>query len=128
MARPTVWVIKEQVKSTPSGPTPVDYTPACAYGDLQFITEFDLPVHHGSTVADQWYLAVLDFVHKYNHETDYIVLTGSPLAIFLVGHVLAIVKKSPRVLVWRREQNQYLVYDPLEAMEQFIAGASVLMH
>lgn len=113
--RPTVWVIKEQMKSGPNGPEPMDYTPAYEYGDLRFITEFDPPLHPG-TIRAEWDKQVAKFIEQMDVDRDYLVLSGSPLAIFLIGAKLGECKgignlSLPRVLVWRREQGRYVIYN-----------------
>lgn len=95
----------------------MDYTPAYQYGDVRFITESDLPLHRDSTVAKNWLMDVLKFAKEFDVETDYIVLTGQPLAIYMVGALLAGLDKCPKILVWRREQGQYVVFDPLQTFE-----------
>ncbi len=109
--RPTVWVVKEQMKTGPHGVSPMDYSSAYEYGDLRFITEFDPPLHQG-TVREEWDKQVLKFVKEYDPSTDFVVLTGSPLAIFLVGTILGAINSQhrPRLLVWRREQSRYVVF------------------
>lgn len=110
-SRPKVWVVKEQVRSTGNGPVPVDYTAAYQYGDVEFITEFDLPPRNGS-LSDEWYKQVLRFVDAYDAKRDHIVLTGSPLAIFLVGFIMGSLRVEPRLLIWRREHNIYIPMAP----------------
>ena len=111
--RPTVWVLKEQVKSTTNGPVPMDYTAAYAYGNIRFITEMDLPLHPNSTVAKEWSKQVEKFMKEVN-ANDYVILTGQPLAMFLFGALCAVAEFIPNLLVWRREQSRYVVYDPTQ--------------
>lgn len=115
--RPIVWVVKEQVLRGPTGPVPMDYTSAYRYGDVEFVTRSDLPLTRGeSSLKDQWTASVRDFLRRYDAECDFIVLTGSPLAIFLLGVVIGSVGPTarPKVLVWRRETDQYVPFDSLE--------------
>lgn len=111
MSRPSVWVIKEQVRRQDVGSVPIDYTPAMKYGDVQFITEFDLPTHPSSTVAKRWHEAVRNFLHKYDESADWIILTGAPLSIFMVGALIGAANVAPRILVWRREQGAYIPFE-----------------
>lgn len=107
MLKPTVWVIKEQV----SQGNAMDYSPAMFYGDIKFVTRSDIPLHPRSSVQLTWDNDVKTFVNEYNEDTDFIVATGQPTAIFAVGHALGLADKSPRYLVWRREDNRYKVLD-----------------
>jgi hypothetical protein len=109
--RPTVWVLKEQVKSGPNGVASFDYTPAYKYGDIRFMTDFDLPVHAGSSLARAWHLAVDSCLGEMDDEKDFLILTGAPLAIYALGQKIAAAQMRPKLLVWRREQNAYAVFE-----------------
>lgn len=109
MNKPTVWACKEQVTRTALGPAAMDYSPAEGYGELKFITRTDLPMHADSTIREVWEEDVKNFITQYNPETDYIITTGQPTAIFAMGFALGRVNKVPRFLVWRREDNAYRV-------------------
>lgn len=110
MIRPTVWVVKEQVKQGPTGAQPMDYTPAYQFGDLKFITDIDPPLHANSTVQTLWNDQVRRFISEFDTEHDWLILTGSPLAIARIGKFLGELKSQHpvRVLVWRREQGRYV--------------------
>ena len=112
---PTVFVIKEQVVRGDLGPTPMDYTPAYKFGDVQFITDFDLPLHGKGTLTLAWHKAAHHFCQVYDDSRDFIICTGQPLAIFVIGHMLGRYHKQPRILVWRPQER---VYQPIE----FVAG------
>lgn len=109
MSKSIVWACKEQVTRNAIGITAMDYSPAESYGELRFITRTDLPLHSSSTVREVWEDDVARFATCYNPETDYIIATGQPTAIFAIGHALGLVNKTPRFLVWRREDNHYRV-------------------
>lgn len=111
MQNSKVWVVKEQMMRNDAGSIPMDYGPAMQFGDLEFITTHDMPLYGGphSSFQEQWNEDVHRFVEQYNPERDYVVTTGQPIAIFLVGWVLASRNKVPRFLVWRREENRYRV-------------------
>lgn len=111
MNKPVVWVVKEQVVRGAVGSNAMDYSPAMVYGDIQFITRSDMPLHPASTVRALWDEDVEDFVKKYDEERDYIITTGQPTAIFAVGHALGLEGKNPRYLVWRREEGEYRVLE-----------------
>ena len=110
--KPIVWVVKEQMKPSASGVAPMDYTSAYEFGELRFITEFDPPLHPG-TVREEWKNQIVRFVAEYDPEKDFIILTGSPLAIFLIGGVISEIRTpyKPRILVWRREQSRYVLFN-----------------
>lgn len=112
MTRPTVWAIKEQTRRDASGQTvPMDYSPVYKYGDLRFITSFDPPIY--PRVGDlmlEWQKSIRTFLDTID-ENDFIVLTGAPIATFVVGVMMGWSGKLPRVLVWRRERNAYELFD-----------------
>lgn len=111
MNKPIVWVVKEQVVRGAIGANAMDYSPAMAYGDIEFITRNDMPTHPNSSIRDVWSNDVAKFVTAYDPSKDFIITTGQPTAIFAVGHALGVAGKSPRYLVWRREDNRYRVLD-----------------
>jgi hypothetical protein len=118
--RPTVWVVKEQVVRGMTGPSAMDYTPAYKYGDVKFITDTDFPVHPASSVRQVWTRKVREFLRDIRHG-DSIVLTGGPLAIFLVGYACANGNVKPTILVWRRELNEYVPLDVLGQLDLTLA-------
>jgi hypothetical protein len=109
MRKPIVWIVKEQLARNESGSSPMDYSPAMEFGDIEFITMHDVPLYGKGAVMDQWLSDASNFAIKYNPMTDFIVPTGQPMAIFLMGVVLGQHCKPPRFLVWRREENRYRV-------------------
>jgi hypothetical protein len=118
-----VWVLKEQMSSRgTSGPAPMDYSPAAKFGEVRFITDFDLPVppRPDSTISTAWVAAVANFIQECDPENDYIVLTGSPMAIYLVGVVSATVGATLNILVWRRERNEYVVAQVAPMVQMFL--------
>lgn len=120
--KPIVWVIKEQVRRGVTGPEPMDYTPAMRYGDIEFITQYDLPLHPNGSLAANWWQAVKDFTHSFDPKQDFIVATGQPMAMVLIGYVLGVMRVEPTFLVWRREENKYIPYTPAVINE--IVGAT----
>jgi hypothetical protein len=109
MKNPTVFVVKEQVVRSEVGAIPMDYSPAMQFGDLEFITSHDMPLYGRSGLMDGWNEDVARFVEKYDPFNDFIITTGQPAAIFAVGWALGRAGKTPRFLVWRREENRYRV-------------------
>ena len=109
--KPIVWVVKEQSVRSGIGSNAMDYSPAEYYGEVKFITRTDMPMHPNSSVRSVWEQDVADFVNDYDASKDFIITTGQPTAIFAVGHGLGRADKTPRYLVWRREENRYRVLD-----------------
>lgn len=104
-----VWIVKEQVIRGDTGPIVMDYSAAMQFGELEFITAHDMPLYGRSSVQDVWNDDVQHFVKQYNEFEDYVVTTGQPAAIFAVGWALGATHKTPRFLVWRREEGKYRV-------------------
>ena len=109
--KPIVWAIKEQVVRDAVAHRAMDYSPAECYGDLKFVTRADMPFHANSSVRDVWDDDVATFVRQYNEDTDFIIATGQPTAIFAIGCALGQAGKAPRFLVWKREDNHYRILD-----------------
>lgn len=109
MNKPVVWILKEQVQSTPSGPVPFDYTPAMKFGEVRFITEYDPPVHPNSSLREKFEVQVHKFLSEFVPHRDFVMVTGSPYAILLFGQMLGRHVRVPvRTLVWRRERQCYV--------------------
>lgn len=106
---PKVWVIKEQMIRGEIQPIPMDYSPAMEFGELDFITAHDMPMYSKSSVQEQWNKQVDRFVTEYNEQSDFIITTGQPMAIFCVGLMLGRANKSPSFLVWRNQESKYRV-------------------
>jgi len=104
-----VWIIKEQTIRGDTGPIVMDYSAAMEFGELEFITNHDMPLYGRSSVQDMWNKDVHRFVREYDPATDFVVTTGQPTAIFATGWALGAAQKAPRFLVWRREENRYRV-------------------
>lgn len=109
MKTPQVYVIKEQMTRGEIGPVPMDYSKAMEYGDLRFITTHDMPLYGRSSVQEQWNRDVMEFVDNYDPLRDFVITTGQPMAIFSVGYAMGRAGKTPRFLVWRREENRYRI-------------------
>lgn len=123
MSKPKVWVIKEQVRSGVTGPLPMDYTPAMEYGEVEFVTEFDMPLHSSSTISSEWVKRVKAWMHVYDPDKDWLVLTGHTISIFLIAAALGRTNlgTGPKILVWRREMGRYIPFngsDILDAIGQ----------
>ena len=113
MGQPKVWVIKEQSRRRDVGSAVMDYTPAMEFGELRFITEFDLPLHPRSTIAAEWAKNVNKFMTDFDPSVDSIILTGHTLSIFLIGMIMSIAHPGapPKVLIWKGDQGRYILFD-----------------
>lgn len=109
--RPIVWVIKEQMRRTGVGSEVMDFTPAMAYGELRFILKHDMPMNPGSPMMKDWWDSIDRFADRYDADRDFIIATGKPSDIFMVGWSLGAHLKHPRFLNWQREENRYRVFD-----------------
>jgi len=105
--------MKEQVKRGVNGPEAMDYTPAMRYGEIRFITDFDLPLYGTGTLTEAWWKAVHRFVKEFDEKIDFLVATGQPLAMVLIGYALGVHEFNPTFLIWRREENKYIPFKPL---------------
>lgn len=122
--KPIVWIVKEQVRRSQNGVETMDYTPAMKWGEPRFITSFDPPtLLTKSTVLQKWKKDVQEFINEFDPEIDFIIASGQPTAMMMVGYLLGVVSypqradPSPRFLLWRREENTYIPYDPLNQKE-----------
>jgi hypothetical protein len=114
--RPTVWILKEQVRTGRDGsPVVFDYSPLYEYGNIEFITTFDPPTTPSESMNEQWDKEVAHFHRLYEPETDWIVPTGSPYGIFKLGYLLGRInsQSKPKLLVWQNRQNKYFPIDLL---------------
>lgn len=108
MNKPVVYVVKEQSIRSGETVSMMNYTPAMKYGELVFITGYDLPAYGRGPATEMWQKDVKDFVEAYDPLKDFIVTTGQPASIFAVGWALGTVKKCPRFLIWRHESASYV--------------------
>lgn len=99
-----VYVIEQQ---------PFDYTPATVYGELTFL-ESERLAPHAPNSPNTWNEKVLHQIRKdlaaYVPGYDYIIPTGAPYRMLLVGMVLASRGKQHRILGWDNRQHRYLEY------------------
>jgi hypothetical protein len=103
----TVYVIKEQSFKSAAGTQVMDYSAAQQYGDVSFITQFDMPLHNGSPARQTWLENITSFVAKYIPESDHIICTGQPMTIFCIGAAMGAAGKSCRFLKWNSQSNTY---------------------
>jgi hypothetical protein len=118
--KPIVWIVKEQVRRTQAGIEAMDYTPAMKWGEPRFITSFDPPaLLTKSTVLEGWHKSVRAFIDAFDAETDFIIATGNPTAMMMIAYLMGAARpySPPRFLLWRREDNAYVPYNPLNQQE-----------
>lgn len=102
--RPMVYVIGQQ---------PFDYTPAQQFGTLYFMSARKLaPVAPGN--GGDWNRSTLASIRNdlkdYRPDVDFIIPTGQPSMLMLVGMVLAQMGGPHRVLGWDGRRGHYLEY------------------
>lgn len=104
-SRPRVFVIHQQ---------PLDFTPAAVFGDVQFMNSVRLAPAPPPGAVDVHNKGVLAAIRKdlagYIPGLDYIVPTGSPIKIILVGMVLKEKGPSHKVLGWDAKSQRYMEY------------------
>jgi hypothetical protein len=109
----TVYAVKEQNFKAMVGSQVMDYSPAAKFGELKFITTFDMPLHVNSTARGVWREEVLGFVGDYDSTKDFIILTGQPISIFIIGMMLERAKKMPRFLKWQGQTGDYHIVESI---------------
>lgn len=101
---PKVFIIEQQ---------PFDYTPATTFGELVFIESEPL-APHAPNAPDRWNKTVIHGIRRelanYVPNYDYVVPTGAPSRMLVVGMVLAEKGKTHKMLGWDRRQRRYLEY------------------
>lgn len=102
--RPTVYVVEQQ---------PFDYTSAEAYGQLKFLEAKKLAPDapsagnvYNSGVVHQIRRELGAYVAGY----DYVIPTGSPSRMLVVGMVLAEKGKRHQLLGWDGRTSRYMEY------------------
>lgn len=103
-ATPAVYIVEQQ---------PFDYTPATSYGELVFLNSPRL-APAAPNAPSVWNRSVL---HQLRHELanyiagfDYIVPTGGPVRMLLVGMILPEKGKRHKMLGWENRTKRYLEY------------------
>lgn len=101
---PRVYVIEQQ---------PFDYTPATVYGELHFLNS-DRLAPSAPNAPDTWNKAVLHSLRRelsnYIPNYDFIVPTGAPSRMLVVGMILAGRGQTHKMLGWDNRQRRYLEY------------------
>jgi hypothetical protein len=103
-ASPAVYIIEQQ---------PFDYTPATSYGELVFMHTPRL-APAAPNAPGLWNKSV---IHQLRHELvdyiagfDYIVPTGGPIRMLLVGMILPEKGKRHKMLGWENRTKRYIEY------------------
>lgn len=98
---PMVWVTQERQG--------FNYTDAEKFGEIEFVTsrEYTLPMNSPGNAGIK--VAIITAAAKFNPDTDYLLLSGSPvIAGVLIGNIIK--KHDPkviRVLKWNKRDNDY---------------------
>jgi hypothetical protein len=109
----TVYAVKEQNFKGMVGSQVMDYSPAEKFGELKFITTFDMPLHVNSPARQVWREEVLEFVRNYDPVKDFVILTGQPISIFIIGMMIAEAHKMPRFLKWQGQTGDYRIVESI---------------
>lgn len=100
-AAPMVYIVSQQ---------PFDYTPAAAYGVVYFMKPLKLAP---SITGDEgrYNISLLREARKelqdYRPGVDYIVPTGAPAGLLVIGMILAQIGQSHKLLQWDARQQKY---------------------
>lgn len=99
-----VYIIEQQ---------PFDYTPATSYGELKFLDSPRL-APNAPNAPDTWNKAVLHQLRKelanYIPGHDYLIPTGGPVRMLIVGMLLAEKGRRHQMLGWDKRTSRYLEY------------------
>lgn len=99
-----VYVVEQQ---------PFDYTPATAYGDLYFLDSQKL-APNAPNAPDTWNRSVIHNLRRelagYVPGYDFVVPTGAPSRMLVVGMLLAERGNTHRMLGWDNRTQRYLEY------------------
>jgi hypothetical protein len=112
-----IYILREQIVRDASGTnSPVDYSPALDHGDsLSVVTRYEADqVIGGSEMAKNMVEDLRSFAMAYNPDKDYIIPTGAPTMILLVGMLLhAAGHRRVRMLKWSPRDRRYrkIVWD-----------------
>lgn len=95
-----VWVIQEGNH---------DYSKAEKYGTVQFITKAELRSTPGSAQTEQVHEDIARFLKQYAPGIDYIVPTGNPVLVTLIGMYLE-TETDHKYLKYDNRQLDYVLY------------------
>lgn len=103
--RPRVYVIAQQ---------PLDFTPATAFGDVQFLPDVKFAPTPPQGARDTWNQGVIATLKRslseYMPGYDYIVPTGNPVKMVMVGAIIAEKGDIHKFLGWEPRSQRYLEY------------------
>lgn len=113
----TVWVLQESIIPGSNG-VPMDYSSAERFGDVQFVLNVDASRHGGNSAINERIFNDLLKMAQLYREGDYLVLTGSPMVIFMAGAALAEAGKVPTLLNWDKRGQEYRKIQLPEMIEE----------
>lgn len=90
-------------------PGTIDYSPAKVYGNLEFLTIMDFSPEDDSIYNMVLIQELRAKLHDFNPETDYVVITGSPVVAGAVFMVLRERQTKVKVLRWSNRAFAYSV-------------------
>ena len=89
--------------------TNIDYTPARAFGDVQFLTIMDYSSDESSIFNKVLVEEIRSRLSQFDPERDYVVVTGSPLVAAVVFMILR--ERTSRVKFLRWSNRDYRYYE-----------------
>lgn len=103
-ATPRVYIVEQQ---------PFDYTPATVFGELSFMDSEQF-APHAPNAPERWNRSVIHSLRRelsaYVPNYDYVIPTGAPARMLVVGMLLAEKGKTHKLLGWDNRQRRYLEY------------------
>ena len=104
----------------PGGPTvfvvehmPFDYTPAAIYGELRFL-EAERLAPHSPNAPETWNNSVVKRLERglgpYVPGYDFVIPTGAPTRMMLVGMLLSRKGDKHKILKWDARSQRYSEY------------------
>lgn len=101
-----VYIVQEPLKKNHNGEwvSAFDLTPASAYGELVFLTKpGNVMLNPGPLIED------LRTKLKGFTDEDYLLFTGSPIAMTAVAAIIADINRGRyKALMWNKQNNTYI--------------------
>ncbi len=87
----------------------VDYLPACAFGDLVFITGSNQRISHLPQSIDTQLVMeqIITILADFDADVDYLLCTGSPTIMAICGATLG--EDLHKILSWDNRAHKYFV-------------------
>lgn len=91
---------------------PFDFAPAEKWGEVHFITKAQLRSHQQAGGNAQVKADINKFLREYRAGEDFIVLTGDPLAMWLLGASIeaAMPNQTHKILKWNARRADYTLF------------------